>query len=38
VGQIPKPNTKEGLGIEWPAQATDMDRLMVLFEELKAEI
>jgi diadenosine tetraphosphate (Ap4A) HIT family hydrolase len=38
VHMIPKPNAKEGLGIEWPAQATDMDGLKALFEELKAKI
>ncbi|PWY94424.1 HIT domain protein [Aspergillus sclerotioniger CBS 115572] len=35
---IPKPNQTEGLGIEWPAQATDMDKLKALFEELKSKI
>ncbi|RAL03787.1 HIT family protein [Aspergillus ibericus CBS 121593] len=35
---IPKPNQTEGLGIEWPAQATDMDKLKALFEELKAKM
>ncbi|RPA98867.1 HIT-like protein [Choiromyces venosus 120613-1] len=38
VHMIPKPNPKEGLGIEWPAQDTDMDKLKALFEELKAKI
>lgn len=36
--QIPKPNATEGLGIEWPAQTTDMDKLKALFEELKAKM
>ncbi|OOG00459.1 hypothetical protein ASPCADRAFT_202315 [Aspergillus carbonarius ITEM 5010] len=35
---IPKPNQTEGLGIEWPAQDTDMDKLKALFEELKSKI
>ncbi|EED17456.1 HIT domain protein [Talaromyces stipitatus ATCC 10500] len=35
---IPKPNEKEGLGISWPAQATDMDKLKALLEELKGKI
>ncbi|OKL61527.1 Hit family protein 1 [Talaromyces atroroseus] len=35
---IPKPNEKEGLGISWPAQATDMDKLKALFEEIKGKI
>ncbi|PYH91521.1 HIT domain protein [Aspergillus ellipticus CBS 707.79] len=35
---IPKPNQAEGLGIEWPAQATDMDKLKALHEELKSKI
>ena len=36
--QIPKPNQAEGLGIQWPAQSTDMDKLKTLFNELKAKI
>ncbi|KAL9037150.1 MAG: hypothetical protein Q9214_005827 [Letrouitia sp. 1 TL-2023] len=35
---IPKPNQHEGLGIRWPAQATDMDKLKTLFNELKAKM
>ncbi|KAL9586706.1 MAG: hypothetical protein Q9212_000714 [Teloschistes hypoglaucus] len=35
---IPKPNQTEGLGIEWPAQKTDMDKLKALFNELKAKM
>ncbi|KAI4207968.1 MAG: hypothetical protein LQ346_000305 [Caloplaca aetnensis] len=35
---IPKPNTTEGLGIEWPAQETDMDKLKALFNEVKAKM
>lgn len=35
---IPKPNLQEGLGIGWPAHATDMDKLKALHEELKAKM
>ncbi|KAI4165100.1 MAG: hypothetical protein LQ342_001377 [Letrouitia transgressa] len=35
---IPKPNQHEGLSIGWPAQATDMDKLKTLFNELKAKM
>jgi len=35
---IPKPNEKEGLGIGWPAQQTDMDGLKQLHEALKAKM
>lgn len=35
---IPKPNHQEGLGIGWPAQGTDMDKLKALHEELKAKM
>jgi hypothetical protein len=35
---IPKPNETEGLGIKWPNQETDMDKLKVLLEELKSKI
>ncbi|GKZ34651.1 adenosine 5'-monophosphoramidase [Aspergillus brasiliensis] len=35
---IPKPTEKEGLGIGWPAQETDMDKLKALFEELKSKM
>ncbi|KAL8915555.1 MAG: hypothetical protein Q9171_000120 [Xanthocarpia ochracea] len=35
---IPKPSQAEGLGIEWPAQKTDMDKLKALFNELKAKM
>ncbi|KAJ5217404.1 HIT domain protein [Penicillium chermesinum] len=38
VDHIPKPNETEGLGIGWPAQATDMDKLKALHEELKSKI
>lgn len=36
--QIPKPNEKEGLGIGWPGQPTDMDKLKALHEEIKAKM
>ncbi|KAL2117552.1 hypothetical protein VTJ04DRAFT_7212 [Mycothermus thermophilus] len=35
---IPKPNVHEGLGISWPAQKTDMDKLKALAEEIKTKI
>ena len=35
---IPKPNEKEGLGIGWPAQKGDMDKLKALHEEMKAKL
>ncbi|CAI4213316.1 unnamed protein product [Parascedosporium putredinis] len=35
---IPKPSIEEGLGISWPAQATDMDKLKALFEHLKSKM
>jgi len=38
VHMIPKPNKNEGLGVHWPAQATDMDKLKALYEEIKAKI
>ncbi|KAF8536046.1 HIT domain protein [Trichophaea hybrida] len=38
VHMIPKPNEKEGLSVGWPAQKTDMDKLKVLFEELKSKM
>ncbi|KAI4278982.1 MAG: hypothetical protein LQ337_000589 [Flavoplaca oasis] len=38
VDHIPKPNQTEGLGIQWPAQNTDMDKLKALFNEVKAKM
>lgn len=38
ASQIPKPSEKEGLGIEWPAGETDMERLKGVFEEIKAKM
>lgn len=35
---IPKPNEKEGLGISWPQQKTDMEGLKALLEEIKAKM
>ncbi|OIW26773.1 HIT-like protein [Coniochaeta ligniaria NRRL 30616] len=35
---IPKPNQQEGLGIGWPQQTTDMDKLKALSEEIKSKI
>ena len=35
---IPKPNETEGLGVHWPAQKTDMDKLKAYYEELKAKM
>ncbi|OGE55362.1 hypothetical protein PENARI_c004G02358 [Penicillium arizonense] len=35
---IPKPNEEEGLGIGWPTQATDMDKLKALHEEIKSKM
>ncbi|KAI9372070.1 HIT-like domain-containing protein [Aspergillus egyptiacus] len=35
---IPKPNETEGLGIGWPQQPTDMDKLKAYYEELKAKM
>jgi hypothetical protein len=36
--QIPKPNAQEGLGISWPQQKPDMDKLKALAEEIKAKM
>ncbi|KAB8293239.1 hypothetical protein EYC80_007573 [Monilinia laxa] len=35
---IPKPSTEEGLGIGWPQQKTDMEKLKALFAEIKAKM
>ncbi|KAK3305715.1 HIT-like domain-containing protein [Chaetomium strumarium] len=35
---IPKPNEQEGLGIGWPQQKTDMDKLKAYFEEIKSKV
>ncbi|UQC87093.1 HIT domain-containing protein [Colletotrichum lupini] len=36
--EIPKPNETEGLGVGWPQQATDMDKLKALFEDIKSKM
>ena len=38
VHMIPKPNTQEGLGIEWPQQQLGKDELQKLFEEIKSKM
>ncbi|KAL5598496.1 uncharacterized protein BROUX77_006330 [Berkeleyomyces rouxiae] len=35
---IPKPSAEEGLGVGWPAQSTDMEKLKTLYEEVKAKM
>lgn len=35
---IPKPNEQEGMSIGWPSQATDMDKLKALYEDIKAKM
>ncbi|ORY12765.1 HIT-like domain-containing protein [Clohesyomyces aquaticus] len=35
---IPKPNEKEGLGIEWPTQEADKGELTKLLEEIKSKM
>ncbi|KAB5542412.1 HIT-like domain-containing protein [Coniochaeta sp. 2T2.1] len=35
---IPKPNEKEGLGVGWPQQPTDMDKLKALLEDIKSKM
>ncbi|KPI43038.1 Hit family protein 1 [Cyphellophora attinorum] len=35
---IPKPNEKEGLGVGWPAGATDMEKLKELHQEMQAKL
>lgn len=38
VHMIPKPNEKEGLGIEWPQQTSNKDALQKLLEEIKSKM
>jgi diadenosine tetraphosphate (Ap4A) HIT family hydrolase len=38
VHLIPKPNEKEGLGIEWPTKKSDKGELQKLLEEIKAKM
>ncbi|RDW94063.1 HIT family protein [Aspergillus mulundensis] len=35
---IPKPNEKEGLGIGWPAQESDMEKLKEYYESVKSKM
>jgi len=35
---IPKPSNDEGLGIQWHAQETDMDKLKTYFNVVKAKM
>ncbi|XXH01194.1 26S proteasome regulatory subunit [Hypoxylon texense] len=35
---IPKPDEKQGLGVGWPQQETNMDALKALYEELKSKM
>ena len=35
---IPKPNKEEGLGIEWPMQSGNKEKLQQLLEEIKAKM
>lgn len=35
---IPKPSPEEGMGISWPAQKGDMDKLKQLHEALKSKM
>lgn len=35
---IPKPNNTEGLGVGWPQQPTEMDKLKALFEDIKSKM
>ncbi|KAK1064221.1 Adenosine 5'-monophosphoramidase [Friedmanniomyces endolithicus] len=38
VHMIPKPNEKEGLGIQWPQQKVEKERLQKLVEEIKSKM
>ena len=35
---IPKPDEKQGLGIAWPAEETDIEKVKKVFEEVKAKM
>lgn len=35
---IPKPNEQEGLGISWPMQSMDKEKMKALQEEMKAKM
>ncbi|KKA27191.1 hypothetical protein TD95_002110 [Thielaviopsis punctulata] len=36
--KIPKPSAEQGLGVGWPSQPTDMEKLKALYEEVKAKM
>lgn len=38
VHMIPKPNKEEGLGISWPQQSANKDKLTKLMEEIKSKM
>ncbi|KAK0961167.1 Adenosine 5'-monophosphoramidase [Friedmanniomyces endolithicus] len=38
VHMIPKPNEKEGLGVQWPQQNVEKERLQKLVEEIKSKM
>lgn len=38
VHMIPKPNEQEGLGISWPQQQGNKEKLQKLMEEIKAKM
>jgi len=38
VHMIPKPNEKEGLGVQWPQQKVEKERLQKLVEEIKSKM
>jgi hypothetical protein len=35
---IPKPDEKEGMGISWPQQKTDMEGLKALLADIKSKM
>lgn len=38
VHMIPKPNETEGLGVGWPSQNVNKEKLQQLLEEIKAKM
>lgn len=38
IVQIPKPNETEGMGITWPMQTIDMDKLKALHADIKSKM
>lgn len=38
VHVIPKPNATEGLGIEWPMQSANKEKLQQLLEDMKSKM